>query len=82
MAVYQSILTRFTFEFSLSIAQTGAAHHVTVLSLTIPLFSNTVVITVIITPLCRKAEKGAEAEGSRRKGRHVGITKHICKEGR
>lgn len=47
----QSILTRFTFEFSLAVAQAGAAHHLTVLSMAIPLLADAVVITIVMTPL-------------------------------
>ena len=42
----QSVLTGFTFEFALAVAHAGAAHHVTVLSVAIPLLTDSVVITV------------------------------------
>lgn len=44
-------LMGFTFEFSLAIAQTGAAHHVTILSLAVPLLADAVVVIVVVTPL-------------------------------
>lgn len=45
------VLTGFTLELSLSVAQTGAAHHVTIVSMAVPLLTDTVVITTVVTPL-------------------------------
>lgn len=47
----RSELTGFTLELSLAVAQTGAAHHVTILSMAVPLLTDTVVITAVVTPL-------------------------------
>lgn len=44
--------TGFTLELSLSVAKAGAAHHVTVVSMTIPLLADAVVVAVVVTPLC------------------------------
>lgn len=63
MCVFQSVLTGFTFKFSLAVAQAGAAHHLTVLSVAIPLLADAVVIVAVMTPLWRRAEKvGRERE--------------------
>lgn len=48
-----ALLTGFTLELSFPVAQTGAAHHVTVLSTTVPLLTNSVVVAIIMAPLCR-----------------------------
>lgn len=53
----QSVLTGFAFELALAVAHASAAHHVTVLSAAIPLLTDSVVITVVVTPLCRTAEE-------------------------
>lgn len=71
-----SSLTGFTLELSLAVAQAGAAHHVTVLSVAIPLLANAVVVAVVVTPLCggSRERQGAESEdeaersGGRRPG--------------
>lgn len=44
-------LTWFTFELALSVTQAGAAHHVTILSLAVPLLTNAVAITTVNAPL-------------------------------
>ena len=51
VCVRRSVLTGFTFEFSLAVAQAGAAHHVAVLSVAIPLLADAVVVAVVVTPL-------------------------------
>lgn len=42
--------TRITLEFSFSISKTRAAHHLAILSLTIPLLSNLVVHSIVMAP--------------------------------
>lgn len=49
---HQCLLTWFTLELSLAIAQTGAAHHVTILCLSVPPLANAVVVSTIVAPLC------------------------------
>lgn len=44
-------LTRFTLEFSFSIPKAGAAHHLAILPLPVPLLPNLVVHTIIMAPL-------------------------------
>ena len=44
-------LTRFTFELPLAVAQAGAAHHVTVLRVAVPLLPDVVVVSVVMAPL-------------------------------
>lgn len=46
------LLTWFTLELSLPVAQAGAAHHGALLLLTLPFLPDTVVVTSIMTPLC------------------------------
>lgn len=63
-------LTGFALELSLPVAQAGAAHHVTVVSVAIPLLADAVVVAVVVTPLCggsREQQVGESAEeaGSR-----------------
>ena len=43
-------LMRITLEFSFSISKTRAAHHLAILSLTIPLLSNLVVHSIVMAP--------------------------------
>ena len=47
-------LTRFTLEFSFSISKAGAAHHLAILALPVPLLPDLVVYTVIVAPLWRR----------------------------
>lgn len=56
----------FTLEFSLAIAQTGAAHHVTVLSLSVPPLTNTVVVAIVVAPFggVTSEVSAAEAQAS------------------
>ena len=42
--------TRITLEFPFSISKTRAAHHLAILSLTIPLLSNLVVHSIVMAP--------------------------------
>lgn len=45
-------LTWFTLELALAVSQAGAAHQVTVFCLSVPTFTDPVIIPVIMTPLC------------------------------
>lgn len=45
------VLTGFTLELSLAVAQTSATHHLTVLRMAVPLLTDAVVITIVVTPL-------------------------------
>lgn len=65
--------TGFTLELSLSVAQAGAAHHVTVLSMAIPLLANAVVVAVVVTPLCRGfwEQQGAGVRVRRKRSREL-----------
>lgn len=47
-------LTRFTLEFSFPVSKAGAAHHLAILPLPVPLLPNLVVHTVIVAPLWRR----------------------------
>lgn len=47
-------LTRFTLEFSFSIPKAGAAHHLAILSLPVPLLPNLVVNSIVVAPLWRR----------------------------
>lgn len=47
-------LTRFTLEFSFSIPKAGAAHHLAILSLPVPLLPNLVVNSIVMAPLWRR----------------------------
>lgn len=48
--------TWFAFELSFAIAKAGAAHHMTVLSTAIPLFSNAVIIAIVMAPFCERKQ--------------------------
>lgn len=64
-------LTGFTLELSLPVAQAGAAHHVTVLSVAIPLLADAVVVAVVVTPLCggsREQQVCESEEGAGNRG--------------
>lgn len=71
--------TGFTLELSLSVAQAGAAHHVTVLSMAIPLLADAVVVAVVVTPLCEgsREQQGAVCE-SQEKGNVAVETHHFA----
>lgn len=45
------LLTWFTLELSLPVAQAGVAHHGALLLLALPFLPDTVVVTSIMTPL-------------------------------
>lgn len=47
-------LTRFTLEFSFSIPKAGAAHHLAILPLPVPLLPNLVVDSIVMAPLWRR----------------------------
>jgi len=47
-------LTWFTLELSFTIAKARAAHQVTVFCPSLPLFTNAVVVSTIVTPFCVK----------------------------
>ena len=64
------LLTGFTLELSLAISHAGAAHHVTVFHLAIPLFSDAIVVAVVVTPLwmrrrSREKERRKEEESAK-----------------
>ena len=60
-------LTGFTLEFSLAVPHAGAAHHVTIFHLPIPLFPDAVVVAVVVTPLWMRGKK--QGEGMKEEGR-------------
>ena len=54
-------LTWFTLDLSLAVAQAGAAHHVTVLSMAVPLLPDAVVVSIVMAPFCPGGEEGGES---------------------
>lgn len=72
-------LTRFTLEFSFSIPKAGAAHHLTILSLPVPLLPNLVVNSIVVAPLWRRQRNKNQdySTCSRRK-----TTWHCLRKGR
>lgn len=67
-------LTRFTLEFSFSIPKAGAAHHLAILSLPVPLLPNLVVNSIVMAPLWRR-QRNKDQDLSRHAagGRQLGI---------
>lgn len=52
----EEALTWFTLELSFAIARASAAHQVTVFSPSLPLFTNAVVVSIVMTPFCVKSD--------------------------
>lgn len=62
-----SVLTGFTFEFSLAVSQASAAHHVAVLCTAVPLFTDAIVVAIVMAPLWRRRSRDRRKD--RTKGR-------------
>lgn len=64
-----SVLTGFTFEFSLAVSQASAAHHVAIFCTAVPLFTNAIVVAIVMAPLWRRRSRDRRKEKGKRKGR-------------